>query len=771
MKRFFIACLTISLLAPHGLFAVSIEDFDPDFILSDDELTYWQSMDLGAIERFLKSKGGYISTLTIEDTDGVRKPVPEIIYDTARKYKINPKYIIVKLQKEQSLVTDKTPTQKQLDWATGYGVCDSCSMDDERIQKFKGFGNQVDYSAGIMRWYYDNVSDQSFIKRPGTTYSISGESVRPDTLATAFLYTYTPHIQGNRNFWLLWNTWFESRFPNGTLIKGETNPEIYLLENGEKRPFKNYTALITRFDPKFVVTVPDAELADYPVGSSIALPNYAVLKNGSKYYLLDFDTIRPFASEAVVKDLGYNPAEIIDVTNTDIAGYALGTTITANYDPLGEVVFIPREGIHFFIKESVAYPIFDERLVKINYPHLTPTTKDEAYLKQFTLGHHVTIKNGIIFGIDGFNSIYVMEDGVKRHITNPAVFVGMGYKWENIQWVSRYTGAAIPTGDPLDSAPNRIMDDSDAAEFDSTKVDTNNITADYIVDDSTSNSDTSIEQTTDSSDPLSYFVRTPADELTYVGPRFTTDIESYLVYDMQTEQIVAGKNIDFVRQPASLQKVLTAYLLTQQGLSTTKITTYDPARHKALYHRYRIVAGEQIRNRNLLDAFLVSSLNTPGRMLVDRTVGDETTFITDMNTLLSDWGLYHSSVVDVTGERVANQTTARDYLTIFKHGIENDLVNEYLSKRSYEYTAALDKDGYPDHFDTHSNKLLQKTNLPYTIHASKTGFLWEAGGNLAMHVTRNTDGKEFIIITLGNPNFSDHFTAVDNFARWAISTF
>ena len=74
-------------------------------------------------------------------------------------------------------------------------------MDDPKIQKNKGFGKQVDSAAGIMRWYYDNVGKQGFIKKKDTTYTISGESVTPKTMATAFLYTYTPHRQGNENFW------------------------------------------------------------------------------------------------------------------------------------------------------------------------------------------------------------------------------------------------------------------------------------------------------------------------------------------------------------------------------------------------------------------------------------------------------------------------------------------------------------------------------------------------------------------------------------------
>jgi D-alanyl-D-alanine carboxypeptidase len=777
MKKILITTLIALLFMPNIVFATSrnVAEFNPNFIITDEELGYWQSMDLGAIDRFLRSKGGFISTLVIEDTDGIRRPVAEIIYNTAKKYQINPKYLIVKLQKEQSLVTAKNPTQKQLDWATGYAVCDSCAMDDPRIQKFRGFGHQVDYAAGIMRWYYDNVATQGFIRRAGVTYTISGQEVTPTTLATAFLYTYTPHILGNRNFWLLWNTWFESRFPNGTLITGQNSPEVYLLEDNKKRLFVNYTALITRFDPKFIVTVPDAELADYANGPDIRLPNYAVLQEGSNYYLLDFDTLRPFASQAVVRDLGYNPEEIIEVTETDIRGYRLGQTIhSSNANPLGELAFVKELNTHFYIKDGIYNVIVDNRIIPINYSHLTPVQRTVAYMETLVAGPPATIKNGVIFGIEGFNEIYVMENGEKRHISNPKVFEGMGYKWENIQWVTPITGTAIRTGAPLDSAPNREASTNGAATFDRSNVDivAGTISSSAISTPSPTRPQAPTSPATTVKQPIDHFIRTPAENTTYVGTsQFNTEIDAYLVYDVTKGDIVSGKNIDVIRQPASLQKVVTSYLLDQKNVNLNAGTTYKESKHRSIYHRYRVVENERIRNANLFDAFLVSSLNTPGRMLVDSTTGNEAQFIKDMNALVKEWGLTKTTMVDVTGERNQNKTTAREYLTIFKKGIENELTNSYLSKRNYQYTALVDFDGKPNHSDSHTNELLRRTNLPYTILASKTGFLWESGANLVMHVRRNTDNKEFIIVTLGNPNFDNRFLAPDELTRWAITNF
>ena len=285
-----IFALLLTNLAPLSVFA---SDFNPNYLLSDEEMQDYTSMTKNDIDLFLDQKGSYLHTYKAEDKNGDKKKAADIIYQAAHEYKINPKYLLVKLQKEQSLISDDDPTEKQLNWATGYGVCDACSMDDPNLQKWKGFGNQVDSAAGIIRWYYDHVGDQDWIKSAGTTYTIDGQKVTPNNNATAFLYTYTPHLHGNENFWNLWQKWFQGGYPDGTLFHSAEDPTIYLLQNGKKRAFKSMTALVTRYDPKRILIVPEGEIARYPVGTPISFPNFSILKAGSKYYLLDDDTLRP----------------------------------------------------------------------------------------------------------------------------------------------------------------------------------------------------------------------------------------------------------------------------------------------------------------------------------------------------------------------------------------------------------------------------------------------------------------------------------------------
>ena len=744
MKKTLYFLIFCALLAPYLSVSAEESDFDPNYIISDEEIQNSGSMNREDIQAFLEDYKSYLTGYRSLDAENANRTASDIIYRAAIKHRINPKYLLVKLQKEQSLITNSSPTQKQLGWATGYGICDDCSMSDPALQKHKGFGIQVDSAAAIIRWYYDNLSMQPWIKRTGQSYIIDGQLVRPATLATAFLYTYTPHIHGNQNFWTLWQKWFDQVYPDGSLIKGSNSSSIYLIQNGIKRPFKNMSALITRFDPKYILNVPETELKNYELGAEISLPNYSILKNGGNYYLLDYDSLRPFASYEAVRSLGYHPDEIIEANSTDIASFSLGKVITAETTaPLGRVLRVKENNKLYYINDGKYYSITDEKIAKINYPNIPVENATAIELANFTPGDPLKLKDGTLFGITGNNKIYVVENGKKRHIASEDVFNGLGFNWSNIIWVDEFTGLNHPTGQPL---------------YLRSKIQIADTTA-------TGSATTAVEPANEK------MYKTPAGETEYISEKFDTAVNTYLIADYETGEVLAGKNIDDVRPIASLTKVMTAYQMMKEGLNLNSSKTYEPADHKAVYHTFRIVAGERIYNRHLFYAGLISSLNTPIKMLVDSVEENESAFITRMNTQAKDWGLKNTIFDSVTGETLETESTAGDYLTIYKKAINNNEVNNILGMKSYQYDELKDIDGQPRHYDDHSNLLALQTHATYNIINSKTGYLDEAGDCLAMLIQRNSDAKKFIIITMGNPDHNNKFSEPSRLTDWTITQF
>ena len=114
-----IAILLFSLTSlPIFPVATQADTFQPGFVISYQDLVNWQYMSRDEIQAFLDEKGTLGAFETI-DLDGEERLAADIIQRVAQDHGVNPKFIMVMMQKEQSLITDPTPSQRQLDWATG----------------------------------------------------------------------------------------------------------------------------------------------------------------------------------------------------------------------------------------------------------------------------------------------------------------------------------------------------------------------------------------------------------------------------------------------------------------------------------------------------------------------------------------------------------------------------------------------------------------------------------------------------------------------------
>ncbi|MFH1583078.1 MAG: hypothetical protein ABIB72_02030, partial [Candidatus Falkowbacteria bacterium] len=297
------------------------EGFDPNNIISDLEIMDHTSMDLADIQKFLKNKGSYLASYSAPDSFGVIRKASEIIYNAAvknydcdgailsdnpteqekilkcRKITINPKFLLVLLQKEQSLIEEASPSERNLDWATGYGCPDSGGCNS----RWQGFGKQVNSAALQFRDYMDNP--QLYTYKIGNTYTVKNTNqpdaiITPANQATAALYNYTPHVyNGNFNFYKIWQRYFTKVYPNGSLLQVDGEVGVWLLQNGLKRPFLSKAALISRFDINKIIKINKSDLDKYETGAPIKFAQYSLIRSprGTIFLLAD-DKKRGFTS-------------------------------------------------------------------------------------------------------------------------------------------------------------------------------------------------------------------------------------------------------------------------------------------------------------------------------------------------------------------------------------------------------------------------------------------------------------------------------------------
>ena len=429
--------------------------FDPNYIISDEEMTDYASLDVDGIQRYLDR--GYLGDYTTEDLDGETRSAAEIIWNAAQNYQLSPKFILGMLQREQSLVDDDDPSQTQLDWAMGYAVCDVCTTSDGDIQHWRGFAKQIDSAAMQFREGYladlEENGETVVGIGPGIPTTIDGIDIIPANNATAALYTYTPHIHGNENFAKIWDRYFTLDYPNGSLLQAEGEDGVWLIQYGLRRPITSKAALLSRFNPDNIISVEAASLLKYEQGAEIAFPNYSLLRapTGTVFLIVD-DERRGIDSAETFAAIGFDPDEVTAVTWEDLDPYAEGSHITIDsIYPEGHLLQNSVTGGVYFVQEGVKHPLISKTLLTVNYAGWRIHPTDPVELDTYPTGDKVTLPDGLLVKAADAPAVYVISDGNRLSITSGEVFESMGFKWESIVSVDEATLLLHPLGDVIEA--------------------------------------------------------------------------------------------------------------------------------------------------------------------------------------------------------------------------------------------------------------------------------------------------------------------------------
>jgi hypothetical protein avisC_04429 len=150
----------------------------------------------------------------------------EVIYRVSVACNINPRVLLVLLQKEQGLLTasGEKLTASRYEWAAGYGCPDGQTCDS----RYRGFVSQLYQAAAQLQKYRLNPASYRVQARKPVRIAYNPQAscgssiITPANTATAALYNYTPYQPneaakndgddcsswGNLNFYGFWKVWF-----------------------------------------------------------------------------------------------------------------------------------------------------------------------------------------------------------------------------------------------------------------------------------------------------------------------------------------------------------------------------------------------------------------------------------------------------------------------------------------------------------------------------------------------------------------------------------
>jgi D-alanyl-D-alanine carboxypeptidase (penicillin-binding protein 5/6) len=205
---------------------------------------------------------------------------------------------------------------------------------------------------------------------------------------------------------------------------------------------------------------------------------------------------------------------------------------------------------------------------------------------------------------------------------------------------------------------------------------------------------------------------------------------------------------------ASLAKVMTAYLTLeryplsgeQEGFTITVTTADAQAAAEDASRNQSIVAvraGEQLTERQLLQALLIPSGNNIASMLAATVAGSEAGFVAEMNAEAHALGMNHTIYTDPSGYDPRTISTAADQLRVLQRAMRFPVFRQIVSMDSVTLPVAGTL--------TNFNPLVTKG------YAGKTGSDSAAGGCLAFFTHVNVGGHRLTAagVVMGQGKGSD----------------
>lgn len=216
-----------------------------------------------------------------------------------------------------------------------------------------------------------------------------------------------------------------------------------------------------------------------------------------------------------------------------------------------------------------------------------------------------------------------------------------------------------------------------------------------------------------------------------VPPAPPIEAKAYILIDAKSGQVLAEQNADDRLEPASLTKIMTAYLAFQE-LSAGRIhlddmVTISPEASKAEGSRMFAEIGTAIAVENLLKGMIIQSGNDASIALAEHMAGTENAFTFRMNEAASKLGMQNTHYENSMGLPNPNHFASARDMALLTRALINEFPEYYRWHSLKEFT-------YNNIKQTNRNRLLW---VDPTVDGVKTGHTDGAGYCLVASAVRN----------------------------------
>lgn len=177
----------------------------------------------------------------------------------------------------------------------------------------------------------------------------------------------------------------------------------------------------------------------------------------------------------------------------------------------------------------------------------------------------------------------------------------------------------------------------------------------------------------------------------YLGQeRIATNCSAAIVYERNSDTLVYAWNIDTPVYPASLVKIMTAWLAIENGNPADVVSVKEEVLASVPFDAVTcdLVAGEVLTVQDLLYCMMVASANDAAAVLADHIAGDQEVFVQWMNERAQQLGCISTVFTNVHGIHNDLQvTTARDMAKILDAAMDNESFAELFGTVNYTVPA------------------------------------------------------------------------------------
>lgn len=241
------------------------------------------------------------------------------------------------------------------------------------------------------------------------------------------------------------------------------------------------------------------------------------------------------------------------------------------------------------------------------------------------------------------------------------------------------------------------------------------------------------------------------------------DANSFLLIDFKSGEELVALNQGMRVEPASITKLMTAYILYRElAKGTIKLDEDVLISQKAWEmkgSRMFVEVGKKVKLEKLLRGLIIQSGNDAAVALAEHVSGSEAAFVKQMNEVAAELGMKDSRYQNVTGwPGKDHYTTARDIVLLTRA-----LITEFPDR----YKLYSEKEFSYNNIKQHNrNKLLWRDE---TVDGVKTGHTESAGYCLVASAVR--DNMRLISVVLGAGSENSRSESSQKLLEYGFRTF